>query len=39
VQRLIRTAVGPIKLGDLRPGRSRPLNRAEISELFNAVDL
>lgn len=39
VQRLIRTAVGPIKLGDLRPGRTRPLNRGEISELFAAVDL
>jgi 23S rRNA pseudouridine2605 synthase len=39
VQRLIRTAVGPIKLGDLRPGRSRPLNRGEVGELFAAVDL
>ena len=39
VQRLIRTAVGPIRLGDLRPGRTRPLNRGEIAELFSAVDL
>jgi 23S rRNA pseudouridine2605 synthase len=39
VQRLIRTAVGPVRLGDLRPGRSRPLNRGEIAELFAAVDL
>ena len=39
VQRLIRTAVGPIKLGDLRPGRSRPLNVAEVGQLFGAVDL
>jgi 23S rRNA pseudouridine2605 synthase len=39
VQRLIRTAVGPVRLGDLRPGRSRPLNRGEIAELFVAVDL
>jgi 23S rRNA pseudouridine2605 synthase len=39
VQRLIRTAVGPIRLGDLRPGRTRPLNRGEIAELFAAVDL
>jgi 23S rRNA pseudouridine2605 synthase len=39
VQRLIRTAVGPVRLGDLRPGRSRPLNSHEIAELFAAVDL
>jgi 23S rRNA pseudouridine2605 synthase len=39
VQRLIRTAVGPVRLGDLRPGRIRPLNRPEIGELFKAVDL
>lgn len=39
VQRLVRTAVGPIRLGDLRPGRTRPLNRGEIAELFSAVDL
>jgi 23S rRNA pseudouridine2605 synthase len=39
VQRLVRTQVGPIRLGDLRPGKSRPLNRREISELFAAVDL
>jgi 23S rRNA pseudouridine2605 synthase len=39
VQRLIRTVVGPIRLGDLRPGRTRPLNRGEIGELFEAVDL
>jgi 23S rRNA pseudouridine2605 synthase len=39
VQRLIRTAVGPVRLGDLRPGRTRPLNRPEVGELFSAVDL
>jgi 23S rRNA pseudouridine2605 synthase len=39
VQRLIRTAVGPVRLGDLRPGRSRPLNNHEVAELFAAVDL
>jgi 23S rRNA pseudouridine2605 synthase len=39
VQRLIRTDVGPVQLGDLRPGKTRPLNRAEISALFAAVDL
>jgi len=39
VQRLIRTAVGPVRLGDLRPGKSRALNKQEIAELFAAVDL
>ena len=39
VQRLIRTAVGPVRLGDLRPGRIRPLNRPEVGDLFKAVDL
>jgi 23S rRNA pseudouridine2605 synthase len=39
VQRLIRTAVGPVRLGDLRPGRTRPLGRGEIGDLFAAVDL
>jgi 23S rRNA pseudouridine2605 synthase len=39
VQRLIRTAVGPVRLGDLRPGRIRPLNRPEVGDLFTAVDL
>ncbi|NHC14249.1 pseudouridine synthase [Motilibacter deserti] len=38
VQRLIRTQVGPIKLGDLRPGSIRPLNQKEIGELFAAVE-
>jgi 23S rRNA pseudouridine2605 synthase len=37
VQRLVRTAVGPVKLGDLRAGRTRRLNRAEIAALFAAV--
>lgn len=39
VQRLVRTQIGPVRLGDLRPGKTRPLNRAEISELFESVDL
>lgn len=34
VQRLIRTQIGPVRLGDLRPGKTRPLTPAEISELF-----
>ena len=37
VTRLIRTAVGPIKLGDLRPGGFRHLSNAEIGALFKAV--
>jgi len=39
VQRLVRTQLGPVRLGDLRPGKTRPLNRAEVSELFAAVEL
>jgi 23S rRNA pseudouridine2605 synthase len=38
VTRLIRTAVGPVKLGDLRAGRTRQLTRAEIAALFHAVE-
>jgi 23S rRNA pseudouridine2605 synthase len=38
VGRLVRTAVGPVKLGDLRPGRTRRLTSAEIAALFRAVD-
>jgi 23S rRNA pseudouridine2605 synthase len=38
VSRLIRTAVGPVKLGDLRSGRTRRLVPAEISALFRAVE-
>lgn len=37
VSRLVRTAVGPVRLGDLRPGRIRRLTRAEVSALFRAV--
>src|SRR5690606_17928892 len=36
VSRLIRTAVGPVKLGNLRPGRVRQLTRAELAGLFAA---
>jgi 23S rRNA pseudouridine2605 synthase len=38
VNRLIRTAIGPIRLGDLKPGRTRRLTNAEVSALFKAVD-
>jgi 23S rRNA pseudouridine2605 synthase len=37
VSRLIRTAVGPIRLGDMRPGGFRHLSNAEIAALFKAV--
>ncbi|MEV6490508.1 pseudouridine synthase [Actinoplanes sp. NPDC051633] len=37
VLRLIRTAVGPIRLGDMRPGGFRHLSNAEIAALFKAV--
>jgi len=37
VSRLIRTAVGPIRLGDMRPGGFRRLSNAEIAALFKAV--
>jgi 23S rRNA pseudouridine2605 synthase len=37
VSRLIRTAVGPIRLGDMRPGGFRHLSNAEVAALFKAV--
>jgi 23S rRNA pseudouridine2605 synthase len=37
VTRLVRTAIGPIKLGDLKAGRTRRLTPAEIAALFKAV--
>ncbi|HEX7744266.1 MAG TPA: pseudouridine synthase [Micromonosporaceae bacterium] len=37
VSRLIRTAIGPIRLGDLRPGRTRRLTNAEVAVLFKAA--
>jgi 23S rRNA pseudouridine2605 synthase len=39
VSRLVRTDVGPIKLGNLKPGSTRELTTAEIGELFAAVGL
>ncbi len=39
VSRLARTRVGPVTLGDLRPGTSRPLTVAEVGDLYAAVDL
>jgi 23S rRNA pseudouridine2605 synthase len=37
VSRLVRTAIGPVKLGDLKAGRTRPLTRPELAALFAAV--
>lgn len=39
VQQLARTEFGPVKLGRLKPGAVRALNRKEIGELYAAVDL
>ena len=39
VSRLVRTQVGPVKLGNLRPGASRVLNTVEVGELYAAVGL
>lgn len=38
VSRLVRTAIGPVKLGDLRAGRTRRLSPAEVAALFRAVE-
>ncbi|HKT00906.1 MAG TPA: pseudouridine synthase [Rugosimonospora sp.] len=37
VSRLVRTAIGPVKLGNLKPGRTRRLTPPEIAALFRAV--
>jgi 23S rRNA pseudouridine2605 synthase len=37
VTRLVRTAVGPIRLGDLRPGGFRHLSNAEVGALFKVA--
>jgi 23S rRNA pseudouridine2605 synthase len=39
VTRLVRTDVGPIRLGNLKPGTTRDLTTAEIGELYAAVGL
>jgi pseudouridine synthase len=39
VGRLVRTTVGPVRLGDLRPGVTRDLSTPEIGELYAAVGL
>lgn len=39
VSRLVRTNVGPIKLGSIRPGTTRELSTREIGDLYAAVGL
>src|ERR1700739_4282347 len=39
VSRLVRTTVGPVKLGSLRPGVTRDLSTKEIGALYGAVGL
>jgi len=39
VGRLVRTHVGPVALGSLRPGTTRALSTREIGELYSAVGL
>jgi pseudouridine synthase len=39
VSRLVRTDVGPIRLGNLRSGATRELSTREIGELYAAVGL
>ncbi|MEE8452191.1 MAG: pseudouridine synthase [Thermoguttaceae bacterium] len=38
VQRLVRIAIGPVRLGDLQPGESRLLSSKEINELRQEAD-
>jgi 23S rRNA pseudouridine2605 synthase len=39
VARLVRTQVGPVALGSLRPGETRKLSTKEVGELYAAVGL
>jgi 23S rRNA pseudouridine2605 synthase len=39
VQRLVRTAVGPVQLGSQKSGRLRPLTRQELGALYELVGL
>lgn len=38
VQQLERTAVGPVELGDLAPGETRPLTVSDIRDLYREVE-
>ena len=39
VRRLVRTAIGPIRLGELRSGRLRVMSTPEVQSLYRLVDL
>ncbi len=39
VESLVRTDVGPVQLGELRPGKLRPLSSQEIAGLYKAAGL
>jgi 23S rRNA pseudouridine2605 synthase len=39
VEKLVRVAIGPVRLGDQRPGSLRELNRTELSELYRQLGL
>ena len=39
VERLVRTAIGPVSLGSQKSGKLRPLTRDEVAALHAAVDL
>ncbi|MCW2620841.1 MAG: pseudouridine synthase [Frankiales bacterium] len=39
VERLVRTAVGPVQLGSTKPGRLRPLSSQELGALYQLVGL
>lgn len=39
VARLVRLSIGPLRLGELRPGRTRHLSTAEVQALYRAVGL
>ncbi len=39
VTKLVRTRIGPIRLGDLRPGRTRVLSQTEVGTLMTAVGM
>ncbi len=39
VDRLARLSYGPVRLGDLEPGATRPLTQAEIAGLYRAIGL
>ena len=39
VERLVRTAVGPVQLGAQKPGRLRPLSRHELASLYELVGM